>query len=119
MNFFPAEVESIEGDKARAKGATIARVTLPAGSLTPGSKLTIGVRPEHLTAGAPGDFSTTGVVELVERLGEASYAHVRRADDKLTVAEIRGRDTPAPGQTVTFSAPAEDMHVFDEAGRRL
>ncbi|HME84694.1 MAG TPA: sn-glycerol-3-phosphate ABC transporter ATP-binding protein UgpC [Roseiarcus sp.] len=119
MNFFPAEVESIEGDKARAKGATIARVTLPAGSLTPGSKLTIGVRPEHLTAGAPGDFSTTGAVELVERLGEASYAHVRRADDKMMVAEIRGRDTPSPGQTVVFSAPAEDIHVFDEAGHRL
>jgi hypothetical protein len=35
------------------------------------------------------------------------------------VAEIRGRETPTPGQTVTFSAPAEDIHVFDEAGRRL
>jgi ABC-type sugar transport system ATPase subunit len=119
MNFFPAEVERVDGANARATGATIAPVTLPAGSLTPGSKLTIGVRPEHLAAGATGAFSTTGVVELVERLGEASYAHVRRADDKLMVVEIRGRDTPAPGQTVTFSAPAEDIHVFDEAGRRL
>jgi ABC-type sugar transport system ATPase subunit len=119
MNFFPAEVERVEGANARATGATIAPVTLPAGSLTPGSKLTIGVRPEHLAAGATGAFSTTGVVELVERLGEASYAHVRRADDKLIVVEIRGRDTPALGQTVTFSAPAEDIHVFDDAGRRL
>ena len=119
MNFFPAEVERVDGANARATGATIAPVTLPAGSLTPSSKLTIGVRPEHLAAGATGAFSTTGVVELVERLGEASYAHVRRADDKLMVVEIRGRDTPAPGQTVTFSAPAEDIHVFDEAGRRL
>jgi ABC-type sugar transport system ATPase subunit len=119
MNFFPAEVERVEGTQAFVKGATIAPVMLPLGLLTTGAKLTIGVRPEHLAIGAPGDFSTTGVVELVERLGESSYAHVRRSDDKLMVAEIRGRETPTPGQTVTFSAPAEDIHVFDEAGRRL
>ena len=101
------------------KGASIAPLTLPAVSLTPGAELTIGVRPEHLSSGAPGPFAATGLVELVERLGEASYAHVRRADDKMMVAEIRGRETPAPGQTVTFSAPAEDVHVFDSEGRRL
>ncbi len=74
------------------------------------------MRPEHLTVGGGGAFAATGVVELVERLGEASYAHVRRADDKLMVAEIRGRETPSAGDSVTLSAPAEDLHAFD-AGR--
>ena len=118
MNFFPAMVERVEGREARVKGVSIAPLTLPAGSLKPGAQLTIGVRPEHLASGAPGPFGATGLVELVERLGEASYAHVRRADDKLMVVEIRGRDTPSAGQIVTFAAPAEDLHVFDEAGRR-
>jgi ABC-type sugar transport system ATPase subunit len=119
MNFFPAIVERVEGGQARIKGVSLGPVTLPARELAPGGKLTLGVRPEHLATRAPGDFAMTGIVELVERLGEASYAHVRRADDKLMVAEIRGRDTPSPGETVTFSAPAQDVHVFDEAGRRL
>jgi ABC-type sugar transport system ATPase subunit len=119
MNFFPATVERIEGGRAFVKGASIAPFTLTAGSLAPGASLTVGVRPEHLTTRALGEFSVTGPVELVERLGEASYAHVRRADDKLMVAEIRGRDTPSPGQTATFSAPAEDIHVFDERGCRV
>jgi len=119
MNFFPAVVERIEGGEARIKGASISPLTLPAHSLSRGMKLTVGVRPEHLFAAAPGPFGVTGVVELVERLGEASYAHVRRADDKLMVAEIRGRDTPSPGETVTFSSPAQDIHVFDERGQRV
>src|SRR5208283_3449886 len=118
MNFFPATVERVEAGEARVKGVSIAPLTLPAGSLTRGAQLTIGVRPEHLTSGAPGAFGATGLVELVERLGEASYAHVRRADDKMMVVEIRGRDTPSPGQTVTFAASTEDLHVFDEAGWR-
>ncbi len=119
MNFFPAAVEAVEGGRAQVKGAAIGPVNLPAGALTPGAKLTLGVRPEHLGSGAEGDFTVTGLVELVERLGELSYAHVRRADDKLMIAEIRGRDTPSPGAAATFSAPAEDIHVFDDSGRRL
>ena len=119
MNFFPAEVESVEGGKARIAGGAIAAFALPAGPFKPGARLTIGVRPEHLTPVAGGDFAATGVVELVERLGEASYAHIRRADDKMMVAEIRGRRTPAPGEQVTLSAPAEDIHLFDADSRRV
>ena len=119
MNFFPATVERVEAGEARVKGISIAPLTLPAGSLKPGAQLTIGIRPEHLTAGASAPFGATGLVELVERLGEASYAHVRRPDDKLMVVEIRGRETPSPGQTVTFSAPTQDIHLFDESGRQV
>ena len=119
MNFFPAIVERVEGGAAFVKGVAIAPFSMPARSLAPGAPITVGIRPEHLAIGAPGDFSATGSVELVERLGEASYAHVRRTDEKMMIAEIRGRDTPSPGQTVTFTSPADDIHVFDEGGRRV
>ena len=36
----------------------------------------------------------------------------------MTVAEIRGRRTPSAGESVTFTAPAEDIHVFDADNRR-
>ena len=116
MNFFPATVERVEGGEARVKGV-VDRPADAAGRRAEAGRQADHRRPaEHLGSGAPGPFAATGVVELVERLGEASYAHVRRADDKLMVVEIRGRETPSPGQTVTFSAPAEDIHVFDEGG---
>jgi ABC-type sugar transport system ATPase subunit len=93
----------------------------PLGSTVSGTcaAVTIGVRPEHLMLSAEGDFATAGVVELVERLGEASYAHVRRADDKMTVAEIRGRRTPLPDERVQLSASVTDIHVFDAEGHRV
>ena len=120
MNFFPATVERVEGGEARVEGG-VDRAADPAGRFAEAGRPT----DHRRAAGAsralarPGAFTATGLVELVERLGEASYAHVRRADEKLMVAEIRGRETPSPGQTATFSAPAEDIHVFDDAGRRL
>ena len=61
----------------------------------------------------------SGAVELVERLGEASFAYVRRADDKMMVVEVRGRETPEPGRTAIFRAPARELHLFDAEGRRI
>ena len=58
-------------------------------------------------------------LELVERLGESSFAHVRRGDDKMLVVEVRGRETPAVSEPVTFRAPLQDIHVFDTSGKRI
>jgi hypothetical protein len=44
---------------------------------------------------------------------------VRRADDRLFVAEVRGRQTPAPGERTTLIAAARDLHVFDASGLRV
>ncbi len=79
----------------------------------------LGVRPEHLVSPAAGAFSTRGAVELVERLGESSFAHIRRPDDQMLVAEIRGRLTPKAGDAITLGADLRDVHVFDEGGRRV
>ena len=119
MNFFAARVESIGAGGARVVGPTMQPMTLPAAGLAAGAELTIGVRPEHLAIGDRGDFLTSGTVELVERLGEASFAHVARADKKRLVVEIRGRETPKIGDVVTFAAGMRDVHVFDKGGRRV
>jgi ABC-type sugar transport system ATPase subunit len=119
MNFFAGRVENVEGGRARVAGTGFRSVDLPAASLKAGDALTIGVRPEHLSRGTDGALVVEGVVELVERLGESSFAHLRRADDKLFVAEVRGRETPAPGEKTTLVATAQDVHVFDASGLRI
>jgi ABC-type sugar transport system ATPase subunit len=119
MNFFAAKVESLNGGRARVAGAGFRNLDLPATSLGVGDALTLGVRPEHLVRGTSGPFVAEGVVELVERLGESSFAHVRRVDDIMFVAEVRGRETPVPGEKITLNAAAQDVHVFDASGLRV
>jgi len=119
MNFFPGTVESVDNGVARVVGAGFEPLALPAGELDRGAKVTVGVRPEHLRIAPDGPFTAGGVVELVERLGEASFAHVRRTDDKMLVVEIRGRETPRVSDAVTFRAPLQDIHVFDASGQRI
>jgi ABC-type sugar transport system ATPase subunit len=119
MNFFLGAVETVDGATARIVGAGFEPLALPADALDRGAKVTIGVRPEHLRIAGQGPFATSGAVELVERLGESSFAHVRRADDKTLVVEVRGRETPEVTQNVTFRAPLQDIHVFDASGQRI
>jgi hypothetical protein len=52
-------------------------------------------------------------------LGESSFAHVRRGDDKMLTVEVRGRETPDVSATVTFCAALQDIHVFDASGQRI
>src|SRR5882757_5073185 len=119
MNFFAAKVESVEGGGACVAGPGFRSLDLPATSLKVGDPVTIGVRPEHLAREAEGPFAAEGVVEHVERLGESSFAYVRRPDDRLFVAEVRGRLTPMPGERTRLIAAARDVHVFDASGRRV
>ena len=121
MNFFKGKVERAAGGEVRVTGPAIeAFVAQAAGNaLRQGAELTVGVRPEHLAVGASGAFAAKGTVELVERLGESSFAYVRRGDGQMLVAEVRGRQTPAPGETISLGASLTDVHLFDDGGRRI
>jgi ABC-type sugar transport system ATPase subunit len=121
MNFFKAKVERVADGQIHVAGPAIDAFVAPAvpGALREGAALTIGVRPEHLSVGAPGAFTAKGTVELIERLGESSFAYVRRADGLMLIAEMRGRNTPAPGDAVSLGAEPSDVHLFDESGRRV
>jgi ABC-type sugar transport system ATPase subunit len=119
MNFFEAKVERVESGCAQVAGPGFGSFELLAASLEVGDMLTVGVRPEHLGRGVDGPFAVDGVVELVERLGESSFAYLRRDDERLFVAEVRGRQTPTPGERATLTAAARDVHVFDASGLRV
>jgi len=121
MNFFRGVCAGAAEGRLRVEGAGAKALSAPLGAGSPaaGAPLTVGVRPEHLSLGGDLDFAVNGTVELVEKLGESSYAHFRAADQAVYVAEIRGRKLPNPGDVVTFGAGADNLHVFDASGARV
>lgn len=83
---------------ARARGA-------------PGTAVTLGIRPEHLVADEGGCF--VGAVELFERLGPLSFAHLgARGAAGTIVAQLPGDRRVTLGETLRFSAPPDRVHVF-------
>ena len=90
-----------------------------AASVTAGQKLTLGIRPEHLkvTAGEGAGLSAT--VDLVERLGEMGFAHLRLATGQMVVAEIRGETELRPGGRASLMPESSHIHLFDAQGIRI
>jgi ABC-type sugar transport system ATPase subunit len=121
MNFFKAKVDKKGAATVTLSGSGLPPFDLAAAAFAApvGAAVTIGVRPEHLSVEGPGAFKIAGAVELVERLGETSYAHVRIAEGIALIAEMRGRDAPKAGDPITLSADDRDLHLFDENGERI
>jgi ABC-type sugar transport system ATPase subunit len=121
MNFFAAKVEAKDASGVTLSGPNLPVFTLPAPHSAPavGAKLTVGVRPEHLSIGAAGRFHFQATIELIERLGETSNAYLRSGDQGSIIAEIKGREVPEVGAALTLSAADQDLHIFDEAGQRV
>ena len=121
MNFFDASVTGKDGAGAMLTGPSLAPFAAPGSQFAPpvGAKVKVGARPEHLRLGAAGRLRIDAEVELVERLGETSYAYVRAGAQSQIIVELKGREVPAPGEKIQLSADDSDLHIFDETGQRV
>ena len=81
-----------------------------------GAAVMLGVRPEHLHVDDAGPF--VGAVELFERLGPLSFAHLgaRGAADTI-VAQLPGDRSVTLGEILRVGVAPEDAHVFGADGR--
>jgi ABC-type sugar transport system ATPase subunit len=116
MNFLSAIVKK-GGTLALIDGQEL-KVKLSA-SCKPGDKVTLGCRPEHMTLGGAGAFVLTGVIDIIERLGESGFAHVRMPSGQTVIAEVRGDPGTSSGQTARLTFDADHLHLFDAEGQRL
>ncbi len=91
--------------------------SLPApGSASPGQKVLVGLRPEHLSL-TGGDALR---VELTESLGGVSYAHLTAATGETIVVEERGDTRSQRGMSVGIDVEPGKVFVFDaDSERRL
>ena len=92
------------------------RATAPRGA---GAKVTVGVRPEHLSPTSD-DAGLDVVVELVEELGADTYVHTRTAQGTAIVFRGAADDPWSKGDRVSLAAREDSVRFFDfDSGERL
>jgi multiple sugar transport system ATP-binding protein len=77
-----------------------------------GTKVTVGVRPEHLLIG---DGTVSATVRAVEWLGHERHIICDLGGTDVTVREPAEGTAPTPGTVVRLHAAPEHVHLFDPA----
>lgn len=120
MNFLEVEVDAADatGVKVSAKG--IRQIVVPvqgAANLASGTRLTLGVRPEHVVSQE--EPVAAGTVAVVERLGSDVQLGIRLGDHGLIVAQAAANDAARLGDPRSFSFVADALHLFGADGAAL
>lgn len=87
---------------------------------TPGSEVTLGIRPEEVEIVAPGSEGALIVsLEFIEELGSGNLAHGLLEDAHFVVAFAAGT-APRKCETLEVSFPSTSIHLFNaETGLRI
>jgi multiple sugar transport system ATP-binding protein len=128
MNFVPAQVVATTGSRVDIKlddGADL--LALPErvveAALQPGARVTLGVRPEHLTMTAPhagqDRLALTREVAFTEQLGEVTYVHLDARGERSLIAKAPGSSAVRAGERHAFFVSAASSHLFDESGNAV
>ena len=116
MNFLGATVK--DKTSLALPDGQILKMSIPA-ACKAGDSVTLGCRPEHMTLGGTGNLAFSGTVDIIERLGETGFAHLRLASGQTIVAEVRGDPGTTTGATASVSLDAGHLHLFGADGTRL
>lgn len=118
MNLLPATIASVDdqGATLRLAGGGFVQTGAMVAADAVGQAVTLGIRPEHLRVDDAGPF--VGAVELFERLGPLSFAHLgaRGAADTI-VAQLPGDRSVTLGEILRVGVAPGDAHVFGPNGR--
>src|SRR3954466_1461502 len=97
------------------------RLTVPvaADGVAPGTRLTLGLRPEDLSEVGQGDARLPGEVFVVEHLGGETFSHARLADGTAIMVKGDGNSPVTVGDRLGVGVPARASHLFDGAGQAL
>jgi sn-glycerol 3-phosphate transport system ATP-binding protein len=113
MNFLPATITE-DGKAATLSDGNI--IALPPGQYAahPGQKVTLGIRPEHVSQ--PGPLRL--ITDLIEPLGSESVVHGKLASGEIMALRLPG--APPSAAVLEIAPRTEHLHLFDaETGKRL
>ncbi len=116
MNFLLATVTGVgeaEAAVALPDGLTLS-VPAAAGRLQAGERVTLGVRPEHLSLGEGERLK--GEALAVERLGSATFVHAAVEGGPVLIVQTREDYPVRVHDRVSVKVRGETSHLFDTAG---
>ena len=121
MGFLKGRVSRLDAQSCEVELDAGTRIQLPLSgpSLSPGSPVTLGIRPEHLNLAKPGECSLTVTADVGERLGSDTYCHVITACGEPLTLRIRGDMASRYGEQLQLHLDSEHCHLFDADGLAL
>ena len=120
MNLLPGTLLSAERGHARVDVAgRVVTAAVDASALPVGGAVQLGVRPEHLAVADSGEGTDLPATLLHgERLGDSSLLYVRVGAGLPTMTvKVDGSVSRPAGSLLTLRLRAEQLHLFDSAGR--
>jgi sn-glycerol 3-phosphate transport system ATP-binding protein len=112
MNFLPGRLLH-DGSAVQLDAGPLVRL----GGRRSGDRVTLGIRPEHLTLGGDG---LTLAVDLIEPLGSETLVHGRVVDREAETVVVKVPGVVLPTENVTVSLQADQAHIFDAGtGNRI
>ena len=125
MNFIPAEIADAGGPVVTFAGPNVLPLYGNAPRPATGSKVILGIRPEHLSrhhperGGAKAGLATLQApVEVIEPTGAETMVLVRVGNQEIA-ARFEPDDAPQVGETVTLAVDMAKACLFDPATERL
>jgi multiple sugar transport system ATP-binding protein len=116
MNLIAAEVQSSGNQSSALHLEGGSQFSVPA-ALTPGQKLTIGLRPEHIEIVPEGGI--TGRVEVVEHLGNETIAYATIGAAQPLTVKLPSDARVQVGETLHFALRGHAASLFDDTGRAI
>ena len=118
MGFLKGKISRLDSQGCEVALDAGTRIQLPliGPSLSLGSEVTLGIRPEHLNLAKPGDCTLTVTADVGERLGSDTYCHVITACGEPLTMRIRGDMASQYGEQLHLHLDSEHCHLFDAQG---
>jgi multiple sugar transport system ATP-binding protein len=117
MNLLPVIVSAVSGETVTVELAGGLQVSVPTGSKSPaktGDRMTLGVRPEHLSVGAHNAVSTINLdVYVTEPLGGETILYGHVGETQTLVVKAPGEVPVAKGTRVPVQIAPASCHLFD------
>jgi multiple sugar transport system ATP-binding protein len=122
MNFIETTVTAADGATATVNLPGGGSVTVPVqqGRAKSGDKVTLGIRPEHMSVALGGATGPAfpGQVFVVERLGGETFLYLKTDAGMMTV-QTEGDSRVKTNDQVSITFAAETCHLFDAQGQAL